>query len=352
MDAAQFRDAPNPAHSTAYPMANPGYGKRATTTGSTATPTVHDYAHLPPREAAIAAFIDRLPDGTDMSVKGLARITPYGQCALRTALNALQRAGHLRRGREHLLLPTGARWVTRTWFSRTARDDAWWSAFISGSLPEEGGALPECDGTVTPDPTPDDAPPPRPPAPSPATARPARSPAYRVLAGLGRRNPAVSLSARDCDALEDLAARWFERGATEEMLVRALTDGLPSDIHHAAGLVRRRLTDKLPPEPEPEDEPVPDPAGRGGAAHPDRRPLRMLECSECRAPGRPEALPDGKCGPCRGEEPPARRPGALAPERVSAHAAQARAGARAASVVDREPADVPGVRQMPELVDG
>ncbi|MBP0457570.1 hypothetical protein [Streptomyces montanisoli] len=339
MDDSQFRDAPGPAHSTAYPMANPGYGKRATTTRSTAPPTAEDYAHLPPREAAIAAFIDRLPDGTDMSVKGLARITPYGQCALRTALNALQRAGHLRRGREHLLLPTGARWITRTWFSRAARDDAWWAAFVSGSLPE--------DGTVTPDPVPDDTPPPTPPAPSPASTRATRSPAYRVLAGLGRRNPAVSLSARDCDALEDLAARWFERGATEEMLVRALTDGLPSDIHHAAGLIRRRLTDKLPPEPEPE------PPGPGSEpAHPDRRPLRMLECSECRAPGRPEALTDGKCGPCRGEEPPARRPGALAPERVSAHAAQARAGARAASVVDREPADVPGVRQAAELVDG
>ena len=116
-------------------MANPGYGKRSAP--DQLPRTAHDFAHLPPREAAIAAYIDRLPNGADISVKTLAKTLPYGQCALRTALNNLQRAGHLRRGREHLADSGSPRWITRTWFSRTARDDDWWAAFTRGDVPQE-----------------------------------------------------------------------------------------------------------------------------------------------------------------------------------------------------------------------
>lgn len=43
-----------------------------------------------------------------------AKQLPYGQCALRTDLNHLQRAGHLRRGREMLAADSGsAHWITR-----------------------------------------------------------------------------------------------------------------------------------------------------------------------------------------------------------------------------------------------
>lgn len=101
-------------------MANPGYGKR--TTPDQPPRTRHDFALLPPREAAIAAYLDRLPDGADISVKTLAKQLPYGQCALGTALNRLQQAGHLRRGRECVTADDGSsRWITRTWFTRTAR---------------------------------------------------------------------------------------------------------------------------------------------------------------------------------------------------------------------------------------
>ncbi|MET7652711.1 hypothetical protein [Streptomyces sp. NPDC005486] len=55
-------------------MANPGYGKRAAP--GQLRRTHHDFTHLPPREAAIAAYIDRLPDGTDISVKTLAKALP------------------------------------------------------------------------------------------------------------------------------------------------------------------------------------------------------------------------------------------------------------------------------------
>jgi hypothetical protein len=187
MADAKLSAAPLPAHASPHPMANPGYGKRAAP--DQLPRTDRDFAHLPPREAAIAAYIDRLPDGADISVKTLAKTLPYGQCALRTALNNLTRAGHLRRGREHLADSASPRWITRTWFSRTARDDDWWAAFTRGDVPQE------------------------PPEPR---AGPTRSRAYILLAALGRTTPALSLSHRDCADLAPLLTEWFARGATDE----------------------------------------------------------------------------------------------------------------------------------------
>ncbi|MGW8727920.1 hypothetical protein ACWGNF_18050 [Streptomyces sp. NPDC055808] len=270
-------------------MASPGYGKRCVP--GQRPGTNDDFTYLPPREAAVAGYIDRLPEGADMSVKTLAKVLPYGQCALRTALQRLVQAGHLRRGREHLRGSDSARWVTRTWFSRTARDDAWWAKFTRGSVDDSS------------------------PSPPPHSAPPATQPASRrraliLLAALGRTAPTLSLSARDCAELAPLASAWFERGATEEEVLRALTAGLPNPVHSPAALTRTRLINKLPPEPPP-----------------PRPVLRILECAKCGAPGRPEALPGGECAPCRGEPEPRPPSTALPSERVRAHAAQARAAA-------------------------
>ncbi|WP_427920890.1 hypothetical protein [Streptomyces sp. cg40] len=263
-------------------MANPGYGKRSAPDQHPRT--THDFAHLPPREAAIAAYIDRLPGGADISVKTLAKTLPYGQCALRTALNNLQKAGHLRRGREHLTDAKGSRWITRTWFSRTARDDDWWAAFTRGDVPE---AMADVRKETRP---------------------PTRSRAHILLAALGRTAPVLSLSAAECAELAPLLTEWFARGATDETVVRTLTAGLPSPVHHPASLIRRRLTTKLPPEPSPA-----------------RPPLRILECAKCGVPGRPEALPGGVCGACRGEHAPAHSNAPLHASAVRAHAAEIRA---------------------------
>ncbi|MEI5527206.1 hypothetical protein WB401_34020 [Streptomyces brasiliscabiei] len=294
MADANLSGAPLPAHADPHPphphpLAAPGYGKR--TAPGQLPRAAHDFADLPPREAAIAAYLDRLPDGADISVKTLAKELPYGQCALRTALNKLQDAGHLRRGREHLTAKSGtSHWITRTWFTRTARDDTWWASFTRGDVPEESYKPP-----------------------------PTRSRAVILLAALGRTTPALSLSQADCVTLAPLLTPWFERGATEEHIRRALTAGLPTPVHSPAALIRTRLRDKLPPEPEPvqvrnpEPEPTPPP------------PLRMLECAHCRAPGRPEALPGGVCGACRGERAPTRPHTPLSATAVHTHAAQIRA---------------------------
>ncbi|ATL28680.1 hypothetical protein KY5_3662 [Streptomyces formicae] len=277
MADAKPSTAPRPAHADPHPMANPGYGKRSAP--DQRPRAAGDFTHLPPREAAIASYLDRLPDGTDISVKTLAKHLPYGQCALRTALNRLQVAGHLRRGREHVRGTGSSHWITRTWFSRTARDDTWWAAFTRGDVPDAQREPPQ---------------------------HPTRSRAFILLAALGRTAPPLSLSEADCAALAPDAARWFERGATEAELLHALTAGLPPVIHRPAALVRSRLTSKLPPEPTP------------------RAALRVLECGTCGAPGRAEALPGGTCGPCRGEPGPGRGV-PLRPDAVRAHATAVRA---------------------------
>jgi hypothetical protein len=256
-------------------MAGPGYGKR--TSPGQPPRTNHDFAHLPPREAAIATYLDQLPDGADISVKTLAKQLPYGQCALGTALNRIQQAGHLRRGRECVTADDGSsRWITRSWWSRTARDDDWWAAFTRGDVPQQA-------------------------------ARPTRSRAHVLLAALGRTAPVLTLSEADCATLAPLVTEWFERGASEDDVLRALTAGLPTPVHHPAALVRTRLTGKLPPPPTP------------------RPPLRVLECANCGTPGRPETLPGGRCSACRGERAPARPSAPLPAPAVHDHAAGIRA---------------------------
>ncbi|MDF2271119.1 hypothetical protein P2Q00_37685 [Streptomyces coacervatus] len=282
MAEAKLSAASLPAHALPHPLANPGYGKRSAP--DQLPRTAHDFAHLSPREASIAAYIDRLPDGADISVKTLAKTLPYGQCALRTALNNLQRAGHLRRGREHLADSGSQRWITRTWFTRTARDDNWWATFTRGDVPKE--------------------------PPQPARPPPTRSRAHILLAALGRTAPVLTLSQADCAALAPLVTEWFARGATDAAVLHALTSGLPTPVHHPAALVRTRLTGKLPPEPVRE---------------PYRPPLRVLECAKCGAPGRPEALPGGICGACRGERAPSGHHTPLPASAVHTRAAAIRA---------------------------
>lgn len=148
---------PAPPPAPPHPMANPGYGKRSAPGEHPAAD--REFGHLPPREASIAAYIDRLPEGADISVKTLAKHLPYGQCALRTALNRLQDAGHLRRGSECVANDEVLLWVTRTFFSRTARDDEWWAAFTRGDAPPSSPNAPPAPGRSCSSPR-SDAPPP------------------------------------------------------------------------------------------------------------------------------------------------------------------------------------------------
>ncbi|MEW1722359.1 hypothetical protein [Streptomyces sp. NPDC093109] len=307
---------------SAHPHAKPGYGKRS---ASGQQPRGEaDFVHLRPREAAIAAYIDRLPEGAAIGYKPLAaHIAAYGQQACAKALRFLSDAGHLRHVKQHLMVEDNSfRWVTRTYFSRTARDDAWWKKFVDGLLgidltareraqraavgaagaagaagavgaagaasaasaarteatPDAGsgpGLGPEPEPGLAPDLAPDLAPAP--------TAAP--SPAYRLLAGLGRTAPRMTLSAAECGALEALAAEWLARGVVPEQLIRTLTDGLPHPLHSPGALARKRLETKMPPEPI-----SPPPACTDEA---------WMVCISCESDERTTEIIRGVCVECR-----------------------------------------------------
>lgn len=275
----------------AHPMANPGYGKRIAPAEPGAAFRPADFSQLPAREAYIAAYVERLPEGAAMDVKSLAKALPlYGQQAVRSALNYLSRAGHLHRVRG--LAATGdggTRWVFRTFWSSTARDGAWWAHLLGGEISVEAttpvGDTPEVNPASEPTPT------------TPTTPETHRSTAYRTLARLGRVEPRLALSDTECNALADMVVPWLERGASPVSLMQALTTGLPDAIHAPRGFVARRLRDKLPPMPMPMPSTVPE-------AHLDASEPRLIgrlmpECTECGVPGRPAAFVGGLCQGCR-----------------------------------------------------
>ncbi|MGW0854235.1 MarR family transcriptional regulator [Streptomyces sp. NPDC002690] len=330
---------PAPAASRPYRRANTGYGKQSVQpVPGQAEPGARDFAFLPERERYVAAYVDHLPEGAAMDIKSLAKDLPlYGQMAIGTALRALGVAGHLRRVRRRVGGDGPCRWVTLTFWSRTARDNEWWIARLEAeaAAPEEPSAHPAeqplappaeprpvpvvpqqrtAEGAperpALPDrPQPADAPSeadtpaesasPTADAPPVAVAPPGvagPSPAYVALAELGRRDPRLTLSAADCEVLEPLAAAWFARGVSAGYLTSALTAGLPEQVGSPVGLLRRRLTDKMPPRLSPTPTPPPVPASGTPAA-----PVRglLVECTDCGRPARAGALPDGLCAPCR-----------------------------------------------------
>ncbi|MFE7054602.1 MarR family transcriptional regulator [Streptomyces californicus] len=130
------------------------------------------------------------------------------------------------------------------------------------------------------------------PATFQATPEPAPSDAYLALARLGRNDHRLALSAADCTTLEPLATAWLAHGVSIDYLTTALTAGLPAHIDSPAGLLHRRLTDKIPPHiPETAEDRSPS------TAKPTHEAL-LVECTNCRRPGPPQALPDGLCRPC------------------------------------------------------
>ncbi|WP_142217695.1 hypothetical protein [Streptomyces sp. SLBN-118] len=286
-------------------MASPGYGKRL---ASDEPPhRSGDFVHLPQREAAVAGFIDRLPEGAAMDHKTLAKhIAGYGQAAIRSALKALTDAGHLRRIKEKVVRDDDAvRWVTRTYWSRTARSAEWWQEFCRSVRGVMLDAHDDTQGLGTNAES----------ATATAEPGPERTTAYRTLAALGRTDPRMTLSAADCQRLEPLAATWLEYGASVKHLTHALTDGLPDAVHHPAGIAKRRLEDKMPPKPARERETVLS---------------SVMVCMFCDTTEEDEPLINGMCEACRSEDeddiPATFRPGPR-PADVAAHADAARIAA-------------------------
>ncbi|MFJ5847170.1 MarR family transcriptional regulator [Streptomyces sp. NPDC092903] len=281
-----------------YPKASPGYGKRSVP--DQRPPRTDDFAFLPERERYIAGYVDQLPEGSAMNIKSLAKCQPlYGQMAVGSALRALGVAGHLRQARCAVGDGDNVRWVTRTFWSRVARDNEWWNTFLTA---EAGHRLHQPQPAPAAPPPPwvpaEPAAPATPEAPAPAPALPQQrtapadpSPAYLALARLGPADRRLGLSEEDCRELEESAAEWFARGVDADYLIHAVTAGLPATVDSPLGFVRKRLVTKLPPH-RPAAAP---PAPQGDTSV----PRLMIECTDCGAPGKAEAFRDGLCGPCR-----------------------------------------------------
>ncbi|MGF0165938.1 hypothetical protein ACQRET_18150 [Streptomyces koyangensis] len=336
MATAQFSAACPPA---SHPRASEGYGKRYPDGQPPSTEA--DFTGLPPREAAIACYIDRLPEGSAIGYKTLASVLPaYGQQACSSALRHLSAAGHLRRIREHLTLHDRTmRWVTRTYWSREPHDDTWWAEFarrikgidVTGA---RGEGLARADQGARETPGAPNTPPPAPPTPpqaptetpeapadSPAArpawlahpdeARPrprtespaaapapettASTPGYRALARLAHTEPRLTLSAAECDALAPLADQWLQRRVRPEHLTLALTSGLPQGpIHSPAAFLRSRLEKKMPPLPA-DSAPATD---QETAAQPGQVTRVIMVCTTCDQDETTVPLTDGLCPDC------------------------------------------------------
>ncbi|MFI6687408.1 hypothetical protein [Streptomyces sp. NPDC050485] len=266
-------------------MANKGYGKRHA--GDQVPPPESNFAHLSRRAASIAVFICALVEGAAMGVKTLAAHHPdHGQQGCASALRELTYAGHLRRVKEHLALDAGGmRWVTRTYWSPTARSDEWWAEFVRGVKGIDVTAA-ERDGLAHVSEEPPEQAEAQARGAAPEPAEPARSVAYNTLAQLGDADREMSLSAAECAALEPLAAEWLARGASPERLIRTLTAGLPRPVLSAGALARNRLETKMPPTKTPKD------TGRA------RVTRVVMACMGCDEDERTEPIIDGLCGPC------------------------------------------------------
>ncbi|MGW7412952.1 hypothetical protein [Streptomyces sp. NPDC054863] len=253
MAVQQLSPAP---HAPAHPMAGPGFGKQSAPDQQPRSAA--DFGHLNVREAAIAGYVDRLPDGSDISIKTLSREIPaYGQQAVASALRKLSAAGHLRRFREPLCgADDTVRWVQRTYFSRTQRPDAWWQSMVRGESTEED----------TPQ------------------GEEVEERAYRAMAQLAHQVPQLTLSENACRELAPYAAEWLRRGASEDRLLRGIGQIVPKVVHSPFAFVQAKLIRELPPE-------LPAP----------RQGVRIMECSECGVPGEPATLPGGLCRPCRSQ---------------------------------------------------
>ncbi|GAA0392204.1 hypothetical protein [Streptomyces luteireticuli] len=93
------------------------------------------------------------------------------------------------------------------------------------------------------------SPPPVPPTPRELIPDDLVEHAALVLASVSHTERKLRLTGRELKELAPLAADWLLRGATGRDLREELRNGLPDPVHHAASLIRDRLTRKLPEAP-------------------------------------------------------------------------------------------------------
>lgn len=107
-----------------------------------------------------------------------------------------------------------------------------------------------------------------------------------LVARLSREVPRLTVGVAEMGAILPLVAEWRRRGASDAQIIAAVVTGLPAEIRSPVGLIRDRLTRKMPPV----------------ATVTELRSRPMIECPGCGRPGRSTGL----CRDCRhvgGERP-------------------------------------------------
>ncbi|MDK1475299.1 helix-turn-helix domain-containing protein [Streptomyces sp. 549] len=281
----------------------------------------------------LAVHIQSLPQGARVDIRSLSDRFPEGETRIAGALRELEAHGYLTRTRRRL--PSG-RIVTRTVCHHRPgpADDAAARPGVQGpdvrrpaargpslrAVPARGpratgatagrtspATAPSCPTPPPPPPAPV-APAPPTPLPPPAIPAPTATPvptatpplpmpvctdpgrmrtATALLGELHRHEPRLLLAEREVRRLAPAVAAWLERGASPDVVRRALANGLPEPLHHPAGLVAHRLTALLPQQLHAPPQAVPAPAppplrNCGGCDRAFRAPASVRRCRECR----------------------------------------------------------------------
>jgi hypothetical protein len=230
----------------------------------------------------ILAYVLSLTDGRSVGIKDLAAQSSEGQARIAKALKELEAAGYLTRSRVR-----GAN-------GRVASRIVWSDLREEAATEENAQVAPDLafpgsgDSGLNPLGGKEKTSPPTPLTVVTSESAPEgreggeMTRSETLLASLGQADPKLHLGQGDIRTLSPLVDEWFSLGADERLVRVTLTAGLPGQISHPAGLLRKRLTEKMPTVPLA--APV--------------RPSQAFghECRECQRP----TASVGLCKPCAG----------------------------------------------------
>jgi hypothetical protein len=210
--------------------------------------TARDHA-LSYTARGILAYLLSLPSGAREDIHTLSAKSVEGRKAVAAALTELETRGYLARKR----IRGEAGKLTTEVVLYDVRDGASAQVAPNTALVASGGpaAGSSVDNPIedqvenSPLPTPVVAPVLAESAPE-GRAGGEISRSENLLNEVSRSDRRLHLSARDMRTLAPLVETWFERGADKRLISLTLTAGLPEKIQHPAGLLRKRLEDKMP----------------------------------------------------------------------------------------------------------
>ncbi|MFJ2743637.1 hypothetical protein ACIO3O_28755 [Streptomyces sp. NPDC087440] len=211
--------------------------------------------------AGVLMYLISLPEEARASVRSLAEKRKEGRARIASALRELEKARYLRREVRKDPESGHFRTVYVVFDSPYETSGPEPVEPAPENEPESGWNLASGDRTARgtgPKPLVSSTSPKEPPSLAEGEADPAvrTGRAARFLHGLGRAVPALSLGAAEALRLAPLVEVWWERGASDAVLEKALTAGLPQEVHSAPKLLADRLRRKCPPVPPAPPEPL------------------------------------------------------------------------------------------------